>query len=177
MFEALEGQKSHWFRFMDILIKGCLKVKSPLATRAKLVTDACFDKAVKISQVYSRYNIEKYQQCFIQQTEELSKNEHEKYDSSRSKSFLDRDYLKYKEMSIELHPSITVNGEKFEGDYTNTNELFKMICSKLEDRPDLCKAMGLSYTKELIKKEYENEYGEEGSVERAVITFDRIKEA
>lgn len=79
-------------------------------------------------------------------------------------------------MSIHLHPSITVNGEKFEGDYRDINELFKMICSKLEDRPDECSAMGLAYKKKEIKEEYENEFGEEGSVERAVITFDRIKE-
>lgn len=25
MFEALEGEKSHWFRFMDVLIEGCIK--------------------------------------------------------------------------------------------------------------------------------------------------------
>ena len=25
VFEALQGQKSHWFRFMDILIDGCVK--------------------------------------------------------------------------------------------------------------------------------------------------------
>ena len=25
MFEALQGEKSHWFRFMDTLIEGCIK--------------------------------------------------------------------------------------------------------------------------------------------------------
>ena len=50
-------------------------------------------------------------------------------------------------MDIHLHPSITVNGEKFEGDYRNTNELFKMICSKLDNRPEACKMMGLTYKK------------------------------
>jgi len=36
--------------------------------------------------------------------------------------------------------------------------------------------MGLAYQKEMIKSEYFNEFGEEGTVERAVTTFDRIKE-
>lgn len=58
------------------------------------------------------------------------------YEDPLSKNFLDRDYKKRKDMSIHLLPSITVNGELFQGDYTNTNELFKMICSKIEDRPE-----------------------------------------
>jgi len=79
-------------------------------------------------------------------------------------------------MNVHMHPSITVNGEKFEGDHRNTNELFKYICSKLNDRPEECKTTGLAYKKALIKEEYINEYGEEGTVERAVTTFDRIKD-
>ena len=75
-----------------------------------------------------------------------------------------------------LHPSITVNGEMFEGNYQDTNEIFKMICSKLQERPEECKQMGLAYKKDEIMTEYNNEFGENGSVERAVITFDRIKE-
>jgi hypothetical protein len=50
MFEALQGEKSHWFRFMDTLIEGCIRQKMPfLNMKAQLVTDDCFDKAVKIS--------------------------------------------------------------------------------------------------------------------------------
>lgn len=79
-------------------------------------------------------------------------------------------------MSINLHPSITVNGENFVGNYRNTNELFKKICSKIKDRPEECKEKGLAEEKDRIKKEYQQTWGDKGSPERAVITFDKIKE-
>ena len=50
------------------------------------------------------------------------------------------------------------------------------MCSKLRDRPAACKDTGIAFKKEQIQKEYEQEWGAEGTVERAVITLDKIKE-
>lgn len=81
---------------------------------------------------------------------ELEVNQLDKYDSPKSKSFFDRDYNARQKISIHFKPSITINGEVFEGDFKNTNELFKIICSKIQDRPEACKAKGLSDDKERI---------------------------
>lgn len=62
------------------------------------------------------------------------------------------------------------------GQVPDSNQLFKLICSKLRDRPEACKATGIAFRKEQIQEEYEQEWGSQGSVERAVITLDKIKE-
>jgi len=55
VFQALQGEKSHWFRFMDTLINGCVvkeKINNPFSPPkpneavVKVVTSSCFDKAV-----------------------------------------------------------------------------------------------------------------------------------
>lgn len=63
-YEALKGQKSHWFRFMDTLINGCVVNKnSTQEGNVKLVTDACFHKALKFSRVYANYDENAYTSC------------------------------------------------------------------------------------------------------------------
>lgn len=73
--------------------------------------------------------------------------------------YLNRDYKVSQEMNIHLHPSITINGENFDGDHRNMNELFKIICGKLEERPQECKDTGLNFLKKAIFRDYVNEYG------------------
>ena len=177
MFQALKGEKSHWFRFMDTLINGCIKDKKEGSVKmARLVTEECFDKAVKISQVYSQYDMATFKMCVKGQLMAIEALKDENYDNPKSKIFFDRDYVQRKNFGVILHPSITVNGDKFEGNYQDTNELFKMICSKLEKRPEMCKHLGLANKKEKMQTAYNNEFGESGTMERAVITFDRIKD-
>lgn len=74
MFEALKGQKSHWFRFMDILINGCIKQPDPFKGKVKIITSACHEQAMKFSQVYSNYDHAKYEECFKAQMKDLDKN-------------------------------------------------------------------------------------------------------
>lgn len=75
-----------------------------------------------------------------------------------------------------MHPAITINGQVFNGDYLNTNELFKLICSKLQHRPVACQSFGLADEKKKIMEDYEKEWGADGSIERAVINLDMLKE-
>lgn len=66
----------------------------------------------------------------------------------------------------------------FAGDYKKTNELFKLICSKLQSnvRPEACKGYGISNEKEKIIEEYNKQWGEKGSMERSIINYDHVKE-
>jgi len=104
----------------------------------------------------------------------------DKYDAPRPKNvinFLDRDWIEKKNHNVPFSPSISVNGETYTGDYKNMNELFKFICSKMRHRPDSCKGYGIKNEKDKILEEYHKEYGKDGSFERSVIVYDKVKEA
>ena len=135
-------------------------------------------KALKFSQVFSNYDQEKFKDCLAIQMKDIDEHKNDKYHAMLSRNFLDRDYNQRHNVSLDFLPCISVNGEciHVEGPAPDTNELFKHICSKLRDRPEACKEMGIAFKKEQIKKEYEKEWGEDGSVERAVITLDKIKD-
>lgn len=66
VFEALQGQKSHWFRFMDTLTDGCVHdhdESSGSDQKQKAITPECFNKALKFSQVFSNYDHSKFENC------------------------------------------------------------------------------------------------------------------
>lgn len=93
----------------------------------------------------------------------MSKYSNQGYDGpGRSwKNFFDRDWNEREKQGVLFSPSITVNGEVFRGDYKKANELFKLICSKIQSRfrPDECKTYGISNEKEKIMEEYEKQWG------------------
>jgi hypothetical protein len=128
--------------------------------------------------VYSNYDQEKFKDCLAIQMKDIDDHEKDGYKASLSRNFLDRDYNQRHNVSLDFLPCISVNGEchQVSGPAPDTNQLFKLICSKLRDRPEACKDTGIAFKKGQIKKEYEEEWGAEGTVERAVITLDKIKE-
>ena len=72
VFEALNGQKSHWFHFMATLVEGCVVRKGENeetssnvnVARMKPITPECFEKALKFSQAYSNYDHGKFLGCY-----------------------------------------------------------------------------------------------------------------
>ena len=67
-----------------------------------------------------------------------------------------------------LHPSFTINKKAFEGDLKNPNELFRKVCSLMQKRPPECKDLKIFNSKEEILREYELEWGKEGSIQRKI---------
>ena len=93
MFQALKGQKSHWFRFMATLIKGCILPKDTDNLVPRLITEECFHKAVSFSQVFSKYDLNEFEKCTSEQHAAIASFKDERYDNPRSKIFFDRDYV------------------------------------------------------------------------------------
>ena len=71
---------------------------------------------------------------------------------------------------------ITINGEPYKGNYRNTDELFTLICSKLDNRPEECALGGIVNKKQKMREEYEKEWGKEGTPERAIIIMEKLKD-
>lgn len=180
VFEALEGQKSHWFRYMDILLDGCAVHRNHSNPHTyQLITPECNEKAMKFTQIYSQFNRDKYDACVNDGLANLDAQAKERYDSPRSQNFLDRDFEYRKDFSnnIQNHPMITINGDPYKGNYMHTDELFSLICSRLQNRPEACTTGGLIAKKKKIREEFEAEWGEDGSPERAAIVIEKLKEA
>lgn len=155
LFESLQGGKSHWFTIMDTVLNGCVKQDDPAATTPmKVILPSCYKSAMKFSSAYLKFDHEKYDKCVDTQIREIEEHENRDHFDSKSKSFLDRDIQRERDVPITYHPMFTVNGIPFEGSLKNANELFKTICSKLEDRPEECKSDSLFSKKEQMIKEY-----------------------
>ena len=60
-----------------------------------------------------------YEACFNVQTELLS--EHWKAQNPDRESVLDRDMAAEKNVGVIIHPSATINGKTFRGDYKDSN--------------------------------------------------------
>lgn len=57
-------------------------------------------------------------------------------------SILDRDMAAEKNVGAIFHPSATINGKTFRGDYSDSNQLFKAICSTIgKDKPEVCRQL------------------------------------
>ena len=96
VFDALQGQKSHWFRFMKVLIDGCVVQKDEFAdSKVKIIQPECFVKALKFSQVYSNYDQEKFKDCLVTQMKDIDAHKKDPYTTPLSRNYLDRDF-KYK---------------------------------------------------------------------------------
>ena len=45
-----------------------------------------------------------------------------------------------KKVGAVFHPSVTMNGKTFRGDYNDPNQMFKAICSFIgKNKPDICR--------------------------------------
>jgi len=55
--------------------------------------------------------------------------------------------LDEKKVGADFHPSISVNHHTFRGEYHDSNELFKAICSTMKNRPDICAVTNLNENK------------------------------
>lgn len=184
VFESLGGMKSHWLRFMDAMSKGCgLKKKAVLKNATddspyKTISTSCFERAVKIANVYTNFNREKYDACVASQKKDVIDNQDNDYDDSKSKNFFDRDWKARRDAgNIVYTPSLSVNGEVLDGKLIqDAKGLFSFICSKLTEKPEECKDFGTINQKQEILDEYVEQYGEEKSPERVAITMEYVKE-
>lgn len=73
--------------------------------------------------------MEIYNQCLLSQFDALT---------TSTDSFLDRDFELERSVGSIFHPSISINNHTFRGEYDDSNELFKAICSTMLDRPSIC---------------------------------------
>ena len=58
-------------------------------------------------------------------------------------SYLERDRKAEKFVGSIFHPSISINNHTFRGEYEDPNDLFKVICSTLKNRPDICSTISI----------------------------------
>lgn len=58
-------------------------------------------------------------------------------------TFFDEDLEVEKSVGSIFHPSVSINNHTFRGDYHDSNDLFKSICSVMLDRPDICSTFSL----------------------------------
>jgi hypothetical protein len=65
---------------------------------------------------------------------------------------LDIDIDAKKSVGAIFTPSISINNHTFRGDYLDTNELFKAICSTMYNRPPICSTVNLAEELEDIVK-------------------------
>merc|ERR1719284_1185097 len=102
---------------MDVMSKGCmLRNEKELAeknnTIFKPILHSCFKKAIKLSNVFSNFNHDKYESCMETQKTDIKANKNEDYDSPKSNNFFDRDWKARQDTgSVVLTPALTVNGE------------------------------------------------------------------
>lgn len=62
--------------------------------------------------------------------------------------FLDRDIEAESNVGAIFHPSATINGKTFRGDYSDSNQLFKAVCSTIgTHKPELCKQLNFKNRK------------------------------
>jgi len=176
-YEAIdEKYKSHWFIYVETLINQCV-INTADTSNMVIVTPTCHDQ---VASLMSRkdffilndyplidFDYDKYKKCFKFQVDELEKNEGARYDSSTSKSFLDRDYMAKRVVGHTFHPSVSLNNITFKGDYKDPNVLFKKMCSLMSKRPKECKNLNMvDYKKEMIEQ-FRKKYGAKDSEQRA----------
>jgi hypothetical protein len=71
-----------------------------------------------------------------------------KEDEIPKESFIVRDRNLEKKVGAVFHPSITINGKTFRGDYKDPNQLFKAICSVMgKKKPDICRKLNFKNRK------------------------------
>ena len=76
----------------------------------------------------------KWHECHNTQTTELEGKE------LTDLSFIHRDRTVEKKVGAVFHPSVTMNGKTFRGDYNDPNQMFKAICSFIgKNKPDICR--------------------------------------
>lgn len=146
-------------------------------TDIQIVTEECHNQILNHPQNILKIDAKKFATCYNVQVTELDKNKAMPYNYTHSKSFLDRDQTAKKGLGqYPMHPSIRLNNESFAGDLRKPNELFKKICSLMSKRPPECKNLSIINPKEEILREYEQEWGQSGSVERRRAIFKGLDE-
>jgi hypothetical protein len=58
-------------------------------------------------------------------------------------SFLDEDLEVSQSVGSIFHPTVSINNHTYRGEYDNSNDLFKSICSVMYERPDICSTFSL----------------------------------
>jgi hypothetical protein len=79
----------------------------------------------------------KYNGCLVEQDQLLK---------DKSNSFFERDMDLQWSVGAIFHPSISVNNHTYRGEYDDSNELFKALCSTMLDRPSICSTFSISKT-------------------------------
>ena len=54
-----------------------------------------------------------------------------------------RDIKLKKYVGIVSHPAISIENQTFRGNYQDANNVFKAICSTMEERPDICSEVSI----------------------------------
>lgn len=67
-------------------------------------------------------------------------------------SFLKRDILVKQEVGNVAHPSLSINKHSIRGSYSDANQIFKAICSTIENKPGSCsrQTIGFDFLKEIM---------------------------
>ena len=136
VYQALSpARKAHWFRYMDKLMKTCISSSESL----KPVSQQCHNKVMSgLHDMPAEFSIDqsKYSDCTTTQTN-LVKT------STQQNSFFDEDLDVSLSVGSIFHPSISINNHTFRGEYDDSNDLFKSMCSVMYDRPDICSTFAL----------------------------------
>ena len=63
-------------------------------------------------------------------------------------SFIERDRIFERKVGAVFHPSVTMNGKTFRGDYGDPNQMFKAICSFIgKNKPEICRELNFNHGK------------------------------
>lgn len=156
--------KSAWFTYMNRLITECVTNEHP-DTKVKQfqkVDRYCQEKVLKelhnqkekknIKMDYNMYEI-----CYNENWRLLNPRYHDKNPSIEG--FFDKDIQAMAGIGHIVHPSVSINGMTFRGNYQDPNNLFKAICKSIIGKPESCK--NLNFKNKLTQDD-----------EETVITYD-----
>jgi len=139
----LDKSKSHWFAYMQMAIDTCINSEGD-GELGSPISENCNDQVIEIvtkdaeDEMKIDINKTKYKACVKKQYSLLQVDA-----KDRSESYLERDLIAEKSVGAVFHPSISVNNHTFRGEYHDTNDLFKGICSTMTSRPVVCSKTNL----------------------------------
>jgi len=129
---------------MDGLINNCVKGKEN--EKPKLVSLECHNEQLRKfigdeAEQHHRVNMKKYALCIGEQISLL--DDEFKAEAPQLESYLVRDREAQAKVGTVFHPSVTLNGRTFRGDYGDPNDLFKVICAASIAKPEACRKINL----------------------------------
>jgi len=140
MFDSIDQKdKGHWFAYINEVITKCMAPQKEGETVTH-VTKQCHDenviKTLKSKEFTDKMELEidwdHYDKCVVEQGKTLeTANE-----SDTQGSFIMRDMKALRFVGASFHPSISVKNHTYKGNYKDANNVFKAICSTMEEDKD-----------------------------------------